>query len=262
MVELFRHAQHCLTADTVGAKLGLTAEAMDFLANTALRLDDDVPVISVLQPGRPSRPRLVSPRALPRRSLATPEGHAALIHAVAHIEFNAINLAWDAVQRFRGLPRRYYLDWAGVAVEEARHFSLLHRHLNGLGYQYGDFEAHNGLWEMAIKTAGDVLLRMALVPRLLEARGLDVTPGMIRRLRDCGDDQGADILAIILNDEIGHVAIGNRWFRYLCSQQGLEPESQFHAILSREGLLPRPGSLNREARLQAGFSSAELDALK
>jgi len=262
MPELFSHAQRCLRADSIEAKLELTAAAGNILHAPGLLLDEAVPVLTMAMPGRPPRPRLVSPRDLPRRSLATPEGHAALIHAVAHIEFNAIDLAWDALQRFRGLPRRYYLDWAGVAMEEARHFSLIHQHLQGLGYRYGDFEAHNGLWEMAVKTVGDVLLRMALVPRLLEARGLDVTPGMMQRLRDTGDEAGAEALATILRDEIGHVAIGDRWFRYLCARQGRDPERHFHAILSREGLLPRPGSLNREARIKAGFSGSELDRLE
>ncbi len=261
MPELFVHAQACLRADSVAEKLELTAAAGDMLGDPMLLLDEGVPVATVTTPGRPPRPRLVAPRDLPRRSLGSAQGHAALIHAVAHIEFNAIDLAWDAVQRFRGLPRQYYLDWAGVAVEEGRHFHLIHEHLRGLGYCYGDFEAHDGLWEMALKTAGDVLLRMALVPRLLEARGLDASPGMIRRLREAGDGAGAEILSVILHDEIGHVATGDRWFRYLCARRGHDPEPYFHALLNREGLLPRPGSLNRQARLQAGFSASELERL-
>jgi len=262
MPELIAHAQRCLQAGSIVEKLALTTAAGVDLHDPGLLVDETVPVLNLAMPGRPTRPRLVPPRDLPRRSLASREGHAALIHAVAHIEFNAIDLAWDALQRFRGLPRRYYLDWAGVAMEEAHHFSLVHKHLQGLGYRYGDFEAHNGLWEMAVKTADDALLRMALVPRLLEARGLDVTPGMMQRLADAGDQAGAGILSIILRDEIGHVAIGDRWFRYLCARQGHDPEPHFHAILSREGLLPRAGSLNREARLLAGFSVTELDRLE
>ncbi|MBV8465152.1 MAG: ferritin-like domain-containing protein, partial [Burkholderiales bacterium] len=134
------------------------------------------PVAPPLQPGRPATPVLVAPQSLTPRKLGSIEGRAALVHAIAHIEFNAINLALDAACRFPAMPRDYYGDWIRVAAEEAGHFRLLNDHVNGLGYAYGDFPAHNGLWEMAEKTAGDVLARMALVPRLLEARGLDVTP--------------------------------------------------------------------------------------
>ncbi|MEJ2654165.1 MAG: ferritin-like domain-containing protein [Acidihalobacter sp.] len=149
---------------------------------------------------------------MPRRGLGTREGRAALVHAVAHIEFNAINLALDAVYRFRSLPRAYYDDWLRVADEEARHFMLLADRLTDFGMRYGDLPAHNGLWEMAVKTADDWLLRMALVPRVLEARGLDVTPGMIERLRQAGDMETVAALEVILREEVGHVAIGSRWF--------------------------------------------------
>jgi uncharacterized ferritin-like protein (DUF455 family) len=211
--------------------------------------------------GIPERPLLASPESMPRRQLNGPENHAALIHALAHIEFNAINLALDAVQRFAGLPREFYGDWLVVAAEEAYHFSLLRNHLRGLGKDYGDFPAHAGLWEMAAKTAHDPLARMALVPRLLEARGLDVTPDIQRKLRGYGDAAGADILDIILRDEIGHVAAGNRWFRHLCAQRGLEPESAFRNLLATPGV-PRPRRpFNETARLAAGFSAQELAEL-
>jgi len=211
--------------------------------------------------GIPQRPQLAPPGSMPRRQLNGPENHAALIHALAHIEFNAINLALDAVQRFNDLPRNFYADWLQVAADEAYHFSLLRDHLRGLGYDYGDFLAHAGLWEMAEKTAHDPLARMALVPRLLEARGLDVTPDIQRKLRGYGDAAGADILDIILRDEIGHVAAGDRWFRYLCAQRGLEPESAFQILLATPGV-PRPRRpFNESARLAAGFSARELAEL-
>ena len=167
---------------------------------------------------RPSRPQLVSPKELTRRGLGTKEGHAALIHSLCHIEFNAINLALDAVYRFRGMPESYYGDWWKVAKEEAYHFDLLRKHLSSLGYTYGDFVAHNGLWQAALDTAHDPLVRMALVPRVLEARGLDVTPGIMKRLQEMGDQRAVEILKIIHRDEIGHVAIGSRWFKFLCQQ--------------------------------------------
>ena len=211
--------------------------------------------------GIPDRPQLAPPASMPRRQLNGPENHAALIHALAHIEFNAINLALDAVQRFPDLPRDFYGDWLKVAAEEAYHFSLLREHLRSLGYDYGDFLAHAGLWEMAEKTAHDPLARMALVPRLLEARGLDVTPDIQRKLRGYGDAAGAAILDIILRDEIGHVAAGDRWFRTLCAQRGLQPEAAFQALLASPGV-PRPRRpFNEPARLAAGFSAEELAML-
>jgi uncharacterized ferritin-like protein (DUF455 family) len=211
--------------------------------------------------GIPERPQLASPASMPRRQLNGRENHAALIHALAHIEFNAINLALDAVQRFTGLPREFYGDWLQVAAEEAYHFHLLRDHLRSLGKDYGDFPAHAGLWEMAEKTAHDPLVRMALVPRLLEARGLDVTPDIQRKLRGFGDAAGADILNIILRDEIGHVAAGDRWFRYLCAQRGLRPEAAFQSLLATPGV-PRPRPpFNESARLAAGFSAEELAEL-
>ncbi|KAF0102315.1 MAG: hypothetical protein FD187_598 [bacterium] len=209
-------------------------------------------------PGLPDRPVLASPRAMPRRELNGPENHAALIHALAHIEFNAINLALDAVQRFPDFPAEFYGDWLRVAAEEAYHFRLLRDHLRSLGRDYGDFPAHAGLWEMAAKTAHDPLARMALVPRLLEARGLDVTPDIQRKLRGYGDRAGAAILDIILRDEIGHVAAGDRWFRHLCAQRGLEPEAAFLGLLDTPGV-PRPRRpFNEAARRAAGFGAEEL----
>jgi len=211
--------------------------------------------------GIPDRPQLAPASSMPRRQLNGPENHAALIHALAHIEFNAINLALDAVQRFPGLPTEFYADWLRVAAEEAYHFSLLRDHLRSLGKDYGDFPAHAGLWEMAEKTAHDPLARMALVPRLLEARGLDVTPDIQRKLRGYGDAAGADILNIILRDEIGHVAAGDRWFRYLCAQRGLPPEDAFQTLLATPGVPWPRRPFNQTARLAAGFSAAELAIL-
>ena len=160
------------------------------------------------------------PAELAARSAFTPQGRAALLHAVAHIEFNAINLALDAVWRFAQLPRPYYLEWMQVAAEEALHFTLVADHLKTLGHAYGDFDAHDGLWTMAERTRADPLARMALVPRTLEARGLDVTPAMREKFARAGDEPAARILDVILRDEIGHVAVGNRWYRWLCARAG------------------------------------------
>jgi uncharacterized ferritin-like protein (DUF455 family) len=214
-----------------------------------------------LPPGRPERPRLVHFSRLAQRRLTTAEGRAAFLHALAHIEFNAINLAWDAVCRFPGLPVRFYLDWSRVAEEEAGHFTLLAGRLQECGYAYGDFPAHDGLWEMAEKTARDPLERMALVPRVLEARGLDVTPGMLARLEAIGDTRSMRILQRILDDEIGHVRIGSRWFGYLCKQRGLDPAHTFMQLLAAFGMTRIRQPLNLPARREAGFAPRELDML-
>jgi len=213
-------------------------------------------------PGRPARPQLISPKGVARRAMNTLEGRAVAIHALTHIEFNAINLALDAIWRFADMPRDYYADWLKVAGEEALHFSLLAEHLRKMGYAYGDFPAHNSLWEMAEKTTGDVLARMALVPRTLEARGLDASPFMRAKLAQAGDQAAADILDIILRDEIGHVAIGNRWYGVLCQERGLEPIATYR-LLSRHYKAPiLRGPFNLPARRAAGFSESELDALQ
>ena len=215
-------------------------------------------------PGCPARPELRSHLDVPKRSPFTPQGLAALLHAVAHIEFNAINLALDALWRFGGMPRAYYLDWLNVAAEEAHHFSLLRALLQDMGWDYGDFPAHTGLWDMTRKTEGDVLARMALVPRTLEARGLDATPPMQAKLRRVGTPhalQAVAILDILLRDEIGHVAVGNHWYRHVCGLRGLEPLATY-AALSRQYGAPRlKGPLNLAARREAGFDAAELALL-
>ena len=212
-------------------------------------------------PGRPVRPVLVERRQLERRSMRSPEGRAVLLHALAHIEFNAINLALDAVWRFAGQPDAFYADWLKVAAEEAYHFSLLAGRLAEFGHAYGDFPAHNGLWEMCERTAGDVLARMALVPRTLEARGLDASPPIRARLAQAGDHASAAILDVILRDEIGHVAIGNRWFRHLCDEAGRDPVPTYRQLAEQHHAPRLRGPFNFDARRSAGFDAAELEEL-
>ncbi|VXB81080.1 conserved hypothetical protein [Massilia sp. 9I] len=209
-------------------------------------------------PGRPARPELVPPRLVGRRSMATVEGRAMLIHALAHIEFNAVNLALDALWRFPGMPSDYYTDWLRVAGEEAQHFNMLRAHLATLGYAYGDFTGHDSLWEMVEKTSGDVLARMALVPRTLEARGLDAIPPLRAKLAQAGDQEAAAILDVLLRDEVGHVEIGNRWYLYLCGLRGVEPVATYAELTVRYKAPVPKGPFNLEARRQAGFSEAEL----
>jgi uncharacterized ferritin-like protein (DUF455 family) len=212
-------------------------------------------------PGRPQRPTLVAPAQVPWRAPDKREGRAALLHALAHIEFNAINLALDAVWRFSGLPGDYYADWLRVADEEATHFALLLARLAAHGHAYGDFDAHDGLWEMARATQGDVLARMALVPRTLEARGLDASPAVRAKLARAGDTESAAVLDVILRDEIGHVAVGNRWFRYLCAERGLDPVQGYQDLARRHRAPRLRGPFNVEARLAAGFLPSEIDQL-
>ncbi len=213
-------------------------------------------------PGRPERPALVPPRELPRRGLGSEAGRAALLHALAHIEFNAINLAVDAVYRFPGMAPAFYLEWARVGADEARHFALLRGLLRDRGHDYGDFPAHDGLWETAVKTDHDLLVRMALVPRVLEARGIDVTPGLMKSLEAMGADDAVAALDTIYHDEIEHVHIGNRWFHAACRWANRAPRATF-AELIREYMSGRiKGPFDREGRLHAGFTEAELDDLE
>jgi uncharacterized ferritin-like protein (DUF455 family) len=228
------------------------------LARGALAPDPRLTFVDTMRPGRPARPRLVAPRDVPVRGPGTEVGRVALLHAIAHIEFNAIDLALDAVWRFGGLPEDWYRDWARVAAEEALHFGLLADELARRGHAYGDFDAHDGLWEMAMRTRADALERVALVPRLMEARGLDVTPAIQRRLAQAGDSRACAILQRILDDEVGHVAIGNRWYAWLCARRGLDPLEAWGALAARHGAsAPRP-PFNVDARLRAGFTEAEL----
>jgi len=260
MESLFDRAAACLAASSVEEKLRLSHAAAQAWRDGQLSLQSTSPPQLIGEPGRPARPELVSPIAVPRRRLGTAEGRAALLHAIAHIEFNAIDLAWDAAYRFRDLPPQFYSDWVRVADEEACHFELLRKRLHELDCDYGDYPAHNGLWDMAVRTAFDPLVRMALVPRVLEARGLDVTPAMINKLQKVGDEKSIAVLEIILREEVGHVEIGSRWFKYFCDQRGLNMQTTFVELINEYQCNLR-GPFNYEARLQAGFSAAELHAL-
>jgi len=262
-MELRQHALQvlCLTdpEQKSAAALDMQAQAATFLIATDAVIK--APEAQTL-PGRPERPELRHHTAVARRSPATAEGRAVLIHAIAHIEFNAINLALDAIWRFPGMPEQFYLDWLRVAAEEARHFRLLRDHLRQhLGHDYGDFSAHQGLWSMCEKTAHDITARMALVPRTLEARGLDATPLIQHKLRSVGTSDAlaaVAILDIILAEEVGHVAIGNHWYGWLCARQGLDPVAHYAELVARhEAPRPKP-PLNAAARRAAGFTEAEL----
>ncbi len=260
--ELRQLALACLAETDAARKSSAVSQLALRWQQGQIKLDAEAELqASLIIPGRPAKPVLVPPLQVKRRAMNTVAGRAALIHALCHIEFNAINLALDAIWRFAGMPPAYYADWLKVATEEASHFNLLKDHLQHLGFAYGDFDAHNSLWEMVDKTKHDVLARMALVPRTMEARGLDALPALRAKLVQAGDDLAAAILDITLRDEVGHVAIGNRWFNYLCQQQGLAPLPTFEKLCVAYVAPKLRGPFNLAARREAGFTEAELSAL-
>ena len=208
------------------------------------------------RPGRPSRPHLLPPRDMPRRSRTGLRGRIALLHALTHIELNAVDMTWDLIGRFHAaaMPRSFFDDWVQVGLEEAKHFGLLSSRLGELGAAYGDLPAHDGLWQAVQDTGDNLLARVAIVPLVLEARGLDVTPSMIAKLAEAGDEASARILEIIYRDEKRHVAFGAKWFRFLCARQNLVPEPTFHDLVRthfRGGIKP---PFNDHARAQAGLT--------
>jgi uncharacterized ferritin-like protein (DUF455 family) len=213
-------------------------------------------------PGRPEKPELIPPLQVPKRRMDSLEGRASLLHSLAHIEFNAMNLALDAIWRFPDMPKQYYEDWLKVAKEESYHFTLVNEYIQTLGFQYGDFPAHNSLWEMVERTTDSVIARMALVPRTMEARGLDAVPGIRDRFKQIKDAKAVEILEIILHDEIGHVFIGNRWFNYLCGNSGLSPITAYRELAKKYRAPTLRGPFNLVARQQAGFTTEELDLLE
>ena len=259
---LFSQLQAALLATDPSTKCALTQSLQQAALAGELQWDSDAPCLDFTRAGQPDKPLLVDPKQVKPRKMATSEGYAALLHAVAHIEFNAINLALDAAYRFRGIAPEFQLDWLRVAAEEAQHFCLMRERLQAHGFDYGDFEAHNHLWDMAYKTAYDPLLRMALVPRVLEARGLDVTPAMRAKIEQKGDTETCAVLDIIYRDEVGHVKVGNEWYHHLCHQRGLDALDLFKQLIQRYDLFLFRGHLNVEARERAGFSAFELSLLQ
>ncbi len=261
MDNIFYLAHNCLTESDLDEKLLLSVEAAEKISRGVINFDTCNISVENIKPGRPNKPVLISPKDVPRRNIETIEGKAAMLHSFAHIEFNAINLAWDLIFRFQGMPHEFYRDWAKVANEETKHFKLLRENLISMNYDYGDFTAHDGLWTIAEQTQHDILLRLAVVPRIMEARGLDVTPDLIERFRHIKDDNTVSILKIILEEEIGHVSLGTKWFHYLCEKLNYNPEEKFKEIVDEFLPSAKIKKLNQKARLQAGFSQSELDYL-
>ena len=258
---LQNNAYDCLMLSDASAKHDLSLEIHQLWADRQISLDESHQSNDDCNVGIPEKPKLVPFNQLPKRSVKSTEGHAALIHSFAHIEYNAINIAWDAVYRFNHMPEAFYDDWSQIAAEEAYHFQLLRDYLLTLGYDYGSFFAHAGLWEMVEQTRSDVMIRMALVPRVLEARGLDVTPDIIHRFSHHNMKEAADILEIIYKDEIGHVSIGSKWFKFICEQRGLDSQATFEALINQYAADKIRQPFNLEARHQAGFSHTEMEYL-
>jgi uncharacterized ferritin-like protein (DUF455 family) len=262
MKSIFEYAQRCLHHPDIEQKLATTHLAWEKLQTGELDFHTDLPIESISLTQFPPHPLLLAPREMPKRNLNTPEGVAAMFHALAHIEFMAFYLAWDILYRFRGLPEQFYQDWLKVADEEAQHFELLRTHLRNFGIDYGDLPAHQGLWEHATDTAENLLARLAIVPRCMEARGLDVTPALIEKFKTRNDNASVAILTRILTDEVSHVAIGSHWFKFFCQQQGFEPEQKYRDLLQQFYKGKPKGPFNKEMRIIAGFSTAELDWLE
>jgi uncharacterized ferritin-like protein (DUF455 family) len=262
MNNLFRIAESCLFDARIEQKLAITHHAGTLLAEKNLSLQDSGPILPIADTVFPVRPLLMMPRDMPRRRLNSDAGKAAFFHALAHIEFVAIYLAWDIIYRFRGLPDDFYHDWLCIAVEEALHFELIRQRLQTLGVDYGDLPAHSGLWLHAVDTAADVLARLAVVPRGMEARGLDVTPVMIEKLRLAGDGAGVAVLERIYQDEVGHVERGSYWFNFLAQQQRFDPEQKYKELILEYFKVKPKGPFNREMRIIAGFSHNEIDWLE
>ncbi|WP_426993920.1 ferritin-like domain-containing protein [Methylomonas sp. CM2] len=262
MENLFEIAERCLFDGDIAAKLNHTRRAKQLCDAGALAFDDTGRVRAMADTEFPARPISAMPRDMPRRRLDSDAGKAAFFHALAHIEFVAIYLAWDMVYRFRGLPADFYRDWLAVAAEEAEHFAMIREHMRRYSVDYGDLPAHRGLWTHAEDTVGDVLARLAVVPRCMEARGLDVTPGMIAKLQALGDVAGVAVLTRIYQDEIGHVERGSYWFKRLSAERGLNPEQHYQTLLLTHYQGKPKGPFNREVRIIAGFSDHEIDWLE
>jgi uncharacterized ferritin-like protein (DUF455 family) len=264
MLELREASLAILAVADAQSKVAQLLKLFDDYQNQRISLDVSrkLDAKGLILPGRPEKPELVLPKLVPKRRMDTLGGRAGLLHSLAHIEFNAMNLALDAIWRFPDMPKEYYEDWLKVAKEEAYHFSLVNEHLHSLGFSYGDFPAHNSLWEMVERTTDSVIARMALVPRTMEARGLDAVPAIRDRFKQIKEVRAVEILEIILNDEIGHVLIGNRWFNFLCSQDDLSPITAYRELAAKYRAPVLKGPFNMAARKQAGFTAEELSLLE
>lgn len=262
MENIFTIAAYCLHEDDIAKKIKATHDARELSITGQLSYESIDIVQPIIKTKFPAQPLLLAPKDMPKRKLKSQAGKSAFFHALAHIEFVAIYLAWDILYRFRGLPDEFYQDWLKVADEEAQHFQLIRTHLSNMDMDYGDLPAHKGLWEHAEDTAGDILARLAIVPRCMEARGLDVTPQMIEKFKKQNDLESVNLLTRILDDEVGHVEIGSNWFKKLCAEKHLEHEAHYKLLIKKFYVGKPKGPFNRDLRVIAGFSDAEIDWLE
>ncbi|MCU7834177.1 MAG: ferritin-like domain-containing protein [gamma proteobacterium symbiont of Taylorina sp.] len=262
MKNLYQEAKNCFLSNDPDKKLQLSLQITGDWEAGSLEWHDGDPPLQLDIPGRLEKPVFVEVKKVKKRGFKSIQQRAALIHALTHIELTAVNLAWDSIYRYRHLPKEYYDDWVKTAKEETHHFYLLRKSLNDMGYDYGDFPVHDELWKMAVTTANDLMARMAIVHRVLEARALDVVPFSVEKFRELGDKDTADSLIIIANDEIGHVNAGARWFRYRCEQEKVDSDKMFFTLMKKYLKSTPKGPFNREARIKAGFSLQEMQELE
>ncbi len=259
---IFHEAETCLKITEPKAKIAYGLEVVNAWKNKQLDWQCAHVATQLNEPGRLSHPELVATNKVSKRGFGSDKQIAAFLHSLAHIEITAVNLSWDSICRYPNMPQAYYDDWVNTAADEGRHFLALAQQMQRLGYAYGDFVAHNELWGMAIVTADDLMSRMGIVHRVLEARALDVIPFAISKFEAIGDNDSAKVLQMIANDEISHVAAGTRWYRYCCLQQNLDADTTFFQLIAKYlSNYPR-GPFNEAARIAAGFSENELELLK
>ena len=258
-MELRAHCLKALATNDLNEKLNQVKVIYESFRSHQMTIDSKADIQHTYHlPGAPLTPQIVPPRLVEKRSSSTEHGKLIFVHALAHIEFNAINLALDIIWRFKDLPDQFYSDWLQIAYEEHLHFNLLNDYLKKFGLSYGSFNAHNSLWEMAERTCHDLIHRLALIPRTMEARGLDVTPPIIEKFKQQKDDDIAAILQIIFEEEIRHVSIGNIWYRWACEAQELDPHETYKNLLKTYDIELNYEKLNKEARYKAGFLKEEL----
>jgi len=261
MNNLIEEAQKCLLIADPEEKIAYSLDVVAAWENGRLAIPDEGIEIIVNEVGRLEKPQLVAAEKVGKRGFGSEKQRASLLHALAHIELTAINLSWDSICRYPNMPREYYDDWVNTANDESYHFLALKKRLQVLGFDYGDFRAHNELWGMAVKTGAKLMHRMGIVHRVLEARALDVVPVSVKRFDAIKDLDTAKVLITIANDEVNHVGAGTRWFRYCCQQENVDPDKTFFSLI-RQYMKGYPkGPFNIEARKKAGFSQHEIDLL-
>jgi len=261
MNNLFQLSAQCLRIKDPQEKISFGQEIASQWQNNSLEFAPDFSAVIINNPGAIDKPEIVPLKKLSKRGFRSDKQIAALLHALAHIEMTAVNLSWDSICRYPGMPKSYYQDWINTALDEGRHFLLLQKEMNKLGYDYGDFVAHGELWEMAVKTGHNLMHRMAIVHRVLEARALDVVPISIKQFEEIKLVDTVKALTTIANDEIGHVAAGTKWFRYCCEQEQCDSDKKFFELINHYMSSPPRGPFNEDARIKAGFSEYEMTHL-